>query len=95
MLSSKAAEVRVSPIDVVRAVDGVVADIVDTATKSGSFNPVTDGGRAPVRPIPSFSTAVSSPSDQFLMVGSFSEGYIQPSAASLGSYVAKKNIILA
>ena len=60
---------RVSPIDVVRAVDGVVVEDVDIATKSGCFTPVADGGRSPDRPVPSLLTVVSSPSDHFLMEG--------------------------
>ena len=43
---------RVSPIDVVRNVDGVVVEDVDIATSAGCFAPAAGRGKTSRRPVP-------------------------------------------
>ena len=59
---------RVSPIDVVRNVDGVVIEDVDIATSAG-FVPAAGRGKTSRRPVPIALAVVTSPLVHFLMEG--------------------------
>ena len=56
-----------SPIDVVRAVDGVVVEDVDIATNAGYFAPLASGGESPDGPVPDALAVTTSPSDHCVM----------------------------